>query len=43
MYKCNNIDEGVSVELINNFYSFHQRLMEASSRKIKSEGVCNIK
>lgn len=29
------IDEGVSSELINHFYSFHQRLMETTSKKIK--------
>ena len=29
------VDEGVDAELINSFYSFHQRLMEASCRKIK--------
>lgn len=29
------IDEGLSQEIINNFYSFHQRLLEATSKKIK--------
>ncbi len=29
------IDEGLNQETINNFYSFHQRLLEASSKKIK--------
>lgn len=29
------IDEGISTEEINNFYSFHQRLMETTSKKIK--------
>ena len=29
------IDEGFSQEIINNFYSFHQRLMETSSKKLR--------
>lgn len=29
------IDEGFSPETINNFYSFHQRLMETSSKKLR--------
>lgn len=29
------VDEGLSQEVINNFYSFHQRLLEASSKKLK--------
>lgn len=29
------IDEGITPEIINEFYSFHQRLMEASSKKIR--------
>jgi len=29
------VDEGLSPEVINNFYSFHQRLLEASSKKLK--------
>ena len=29
------IDEGFSQETINNFYSFHQRLMETSSKKLR--------
>ena len=28
-------DEGLQQEVINNFYSFHQRLLEASSKKLK--------
>ncbi len=29
------IDEGITPEIINEFYSFHQRLLEASSKKLK--------
>lgn len=29
------IDEGIPIETINSFYSFHQRLMETSTKKLK--------